>query len=133
MNWFMIKIILLILIPISIFSQNNYILVQEMIDELLFQLPDNTRASIFIYNPDLDDTIYTKNENIALIPASNIKLFTTAAALHFLGPENNLSTLLLSDDSDFSDSTINGNLYLKGYGNSLFTISDFCKRSSINT
>jgi D-alanyl-D-alanine carboxypeptidase/D-alanyl-D-alanine-endopeptidase (penicillin-binding protein 4) len=59
-----------------------------------------------------------------MIPASNTKLFTTAAALTIMGGEYVLSTKLLTDDSDPNDEIINGNLYIKGFGNSIFSEAD---------
>jgi D-alanyl-D-alanine carboxypeptidase/D-alanyl-D-alanine-endopeptidase (penicillin-binding protein 4) len=59
-----------------------------------------------------------------MIPASNTKLFTTAAALEIMGSDYILSTQILADDNDFLDSVLNGNIYLKGLGNPVFTSSD---------
>lgn len=59
-----------------------------------------------------------------MIPASNAKLFTTAVALANLGGDYKLSTKLFSNDENLSDGVINGNLYIKGFGNSVFTQND---------
>jgi D-alanyl-D-alanine carboxypeptidase/D-alanyl-D-alanine-endopeptidase (penicillin-binding protein 4) len=62
-----------------------------------------------------------------MIPASNTKLFTTATALAELGGNFVLKTSLLTDDANTNDGIINGNLYIKGYGNSLFSQEDLEK------
>lgn len=65
-----------------------------------------------------------------MTPASLTKLFTTAVALNIMGEEHQLSTKLLTDDINLSDKVVNGNLYIKGYGNPTF--SDFDLQGMIN-
>lgn len=48
--------------------------------------------------------------------ASNMKLFTTAAALSRLGPESRVATKVLSDGRLDSNGTLRGSLYLQGAG-----------------
>jgi len=55
------------------------------------------------------------NENVSLIPASNMKLITSATALEVLGSKFYFETPLLYDGF-IQDSTLNGNLYIKGKG-----------------
>lgn len=93
-------------------------------DAILDKIPSSTKTSIFIYNPATQDTIYKHNITDSMIPASNTKLFTTSTALSLMGPEYRLKTSLLSDDYNLGDGTIDGNLYIKGFGNSLFTDKD---------
>jgi D-alanyl-D-alanine carboxypeptidase/D-alanyl-D-alanine-endopeptidase (penicillin-binding protein 4) len=59
-----------------------------------------------------------------MIPASTTKLFTTATALEIMGSNYILSTQILADDLELSDRVINGNIYLRGLGNSVFSSSD---------
>ena len=80
--------------------------------------------AVLIIKPLTQDTIFKLNSAKSMIPASNTKLFTTAAALTVLGGDFKLSTKILADDNSLADSIINGNLYIKGFGNSLFTSSD---------
>lgn len=94
------------------------------INELIKSLPASTHAAVLIFNPLTQDTVFSLNHTDSMIPASNTKLFTTATALAELGGNFVLKTSILTDDADLSDGMINGNLYIKGYGNSLFTKSD---------
>ncbi len=94
------------------------------INQILKMLPPSTHAAVLIFNPLTQDTIFSLNHTDSMIPASNTKLFTTATALTELGGDFILKTSLLTDDNDLTDGVINGNLYIKGYGNSLFTKSD---------
>ena len=96
----------------------------NQIKDLLSQLPHNTISGVLIYNPLLQDTIFAINEYRPMTPASLTKLFTTSSALGVMGGEHNLSTKFFSDDLDFSDGELTGNLYIKGFGNSVFSESD---------
>ena len=65
-------------------------------------------APLFEYNPDQ-----------LLIPASTIKLFTSALALETLGPDYRFKTQLHGTTS-LDGSSITGNIYLKGFGDPWF-------------
>ena len=98
--------------------------IKNKIENILSRLPFTTKAGILILNPLTEDTLYSLNHTASMIPASNTKLFTTATALSVMGGDFVLSTKLLCDDKNINDGTIDGNLYLKGYGNSVFTEED---------
>jgi len=112
-----------------IFSLNNLLaeepdkIIKE-IDELILDIPAGTKMAIMIYNPLTQDTLVSINHTETMIPASNTKLFTTAAALELLGGDYLLSTKILADDDDISDGTIEGNIYIQGFGNPTFTTED---------
>jgi serine-type D-Ala-D-Ala carboxypeptidase/endopeptidase (penicillin-binding protein 4) len=65
-----------------------------------------------------NDVIFSHNEDRLFIPASNIKLITTAAALTKLHPDYTFKTRVFIDASS-SGETLNGNLYLKSHGDPL--------------
>lgn len=94
------------------------------IKAILAKVPAGTNTSIMIYNPLNQDTILAENITRSMIPASVTKLFTTATALSIMGADHYFSTRLLTDDLQTDDGIINGNLFIKGYGNSMFTSSD---------
>lgn len=94
------------------------------IRNILAKLPEGTKAGILIYNPLIQDTIFSLNSKEAIIPASLTKLFTTATAFNLMDANHKLSTKIFSEDIDFKDGTVNGNLYIKGFGNSTFTKTD---------
>lgn len=96
----------------------------DRINSLISSLPVGTKAGVFIYNPLDQDTIFSLNATEPMIPASLTKLFTTAVSLNIMGSDHELSTKLFSDDIYFDDGTLNGNLYIKGFGNSTLTESD---------
>jgi len=61
------------------------------------------------------DTLVALDPDRPLAPASNQKLFTTAVALHHLGPDFRFPTYLLTDGS-LRDGVLEGNLILYGTG-----------------
>ncbi len=98
--------------------------IQKQINNALRVLPSNCRIGMLIYNPLTQDTVFEMNPDASMIPASNTKLFTTAAALSYLGGDFPLSTKIFMANSNIKDGIVEGNLYIKGYGNSTFTRYD---------
>jgi D-alanyl-D-alanine carboxypeptidase/D-alanyl-D-alanine-endopeptidase (penicillin-binding protein 4) len=62
------------------------------------------------------DTLFSRNAGEELMPASTMKLFTTALAFDRFGPAYQFSTDALRDGSVSSDGTLNGNIILRGDG-----------------
>lgn len=70
---------------------------------------------IKIVSLDNREIIYQHQSDSAFIPASNLKLITTAAALKFLGPDYRFVTQLRGS-GEVKDGVLSGDLYLKGSG-----------------
>ena len=96
---------------------------KKRIENILTKVPNQTVSAIIIFNPQTQDTIFSENASDTVIPASNTKLFTTATALNLMGGNFILSTKILSV-ARVRNGVLNGNLYIKGYGNSVFTEQD---------
>ncbi len=64
---------------------------------------------------DRGDTLVSMEADRPLAPASNQKLFTSAAALQYLGPDFRFPTYLLTDGT-VEDGVLSGNLVLYGTG-----------------
>lgn len=120
----MLKIIIVILFFSQQVRASTQEDVQQKITGLLSSLFENTNVGILIFNPLTQDTIFSLNSFEPMIPASNTKIFTTAVALSSLGGDFNISIKLLTDDNNLYDGKINGNLYLKGFGNATTTEND---------
>jgi len=67
------------------------------------------------------DTLFSWNADRRLIPASNAKLFTTAAALHILHPDYRFLTVLFGD-GPVRAGELQGNLVLYGTGDPTFAL-----------
>ena len=65
------------------------------------------------------DTLFSWRADRLLVPASNAKLFTTAAALHYLGTEFRFVTVLFADGR-VNDGVLFGDLVLYGTGDPTF-------------
>ncbi|MDR3608981.1 MAG: D-alanyl-D-alanine carboxypeptidase/D-alanyl-D-alanine-endopeptidase [Ignavibacteriaceae bacterium] len=118
------KTLILLLFFISVSFGTSREEIRGIISSIVQRLPASTKAGIIIYNPLTQDTIFQKNAFVSMTPASNTKLFTTAAALSMLGGDFPLYTKLITNDHNIKNGVINGDLYIKGYGNSTFTSSD---------
>ena len=79
-----------------------------------------TRTGIKIVSLDNNEVLYERNSKALLRPASNLKLLTTATALSTLGKSFSIKTNLYADTL-VTDSTLYGNIYLKGFGDPDFT------------
>ncbi len=113
---------LLFIINILLYPAPNDL--SQKINDILTGLPKDTKYGILIYDPILKDTLISKNIFEPIKPASNTKLFTTAVAFALMGGDHQLSTKLLTEDYNINDGIVNGNLFIKGYGNSLFSDTD---------
>jgi D-alanyl-D-alanine carboxypeptidase/D-alanyl-D-alanine-endopeptidase (penicillin-binding protein 4) len=70
---------------------------------------------VFVVSLDSGDTLFAHEENHFLAPASNMKIATTAAALHFLGPAFTYETFVYAD-GPVENGTLRGDLILYGTG-----------------
>jgi serine-type D-Ala-D-Ala carboxypeptidase/endopeptidase (penicillin-binding protein 4) len=71
---------------------------------------------ILIVDAATGSTLYELNADKYFVPASNMKLFTTAMALAKLGPEYRFRTTLETRGSVSPDGVLSGDLYLVGRG-----------------
>lgn len=95
---------------------------RHQIDSLTSQAEfRNAQWGVLIVNPRTDDTLYSKNAGKLFMPASNMKIITSAVALTLLGPDYRYRTTFLTD-GEVRDSLLDGNLLVIGRGDP--TVSD---------
>lgn len=75
----------------------------------------NSSHGVLVVSLDRGDTLYAYNPDLPLAPASNMKLFSTAAALYYLGPDFRYSTYALAD-GPIENGVLRGDLILYGTG-----------------
>ena len=71
--------------------------------------------SVLVVSLEKGDTLFALDENRFLAPASNMKIATTAAALHFLGPSFRYQTFVYAD-GPVENGILRGDLILYGTG-----------------
>ena len=96
-------------------------------------LPNSTKTSVYIVDATTGDKIFQKNTNQSMIPASNTKLFTTAAALYLMGPKYEFTTKILTNNPVVNEGELQGDLFIKGFGHSTFDFHDFDSLISLIT
>jgi D-alanyl-D-alanine carboxypeptidase/D-alanyl-D-alanine-endopeptidase (penicillin-binding protein 4) len=102
--------------------------IKKAIDSLInIMTNDGVSASVMAISLKDNTIVYEYNSDKKLIPASVTKLFTTAAALHYLGPDYTYTTILYRRGEIMADGTLSGDLILRGTGDptlsSRFSIS----------
>jgi serine-type D-Ala-D-Ala carboxypeptidase/endopeptidase (penicillin-binding protein 4) len=95
---------------------------RHLIDSLTTQ-PEFRSAQwgVLVVNPRTGDTLYSKNAGKLFMPASNMKIVTSAAALTLLGPQYTYKTTFLTN-GEVRDSLLDGDLLVIGRGDP--TVSD---------
>lgn len=75
---------------------------------------------VLVVDVDRGDTVYARNPDALLVPASNLKVLTGAVALRTLGPTFRFTTLVAAT-GPVRDGTLNGDLVILGTGDPTFS------------
>lgn len=67
------------------------------------------------------DTLFSRNADDLMQPASTMKLMTSALSLERFGPDHQFSTDVFRDGAIGADGTLQGNIYLRGDGDPGFS------------
>lgn len=87
------------------------------IDTLLNNAPtDMGWWGVKVQYPNTGEVIYERNSEKLFMPASNMKLYTTAAALCMLGPQYKYATPFVTSGTIDEAGVLKGDLILKGSG-----------------
>jgi len=85
------------------------------IDALLRTRSRTEVWGVHVVSLDFGDTLFSQGASASMAPASNLKLYTSAAALHVLGPDFRFPTYLLAR-GELRDGVLYGDLILYGTG-----------------
>jgi D-alanyl-D-alanine carboxypeptidase/D-alanyl-D-alanine-endopeptidase (penicillin-binding protein 4) len=75
----------------------------------------HARWGVLIVDPERGDTLYSRDAGKLLVPASNMKILTSAVALDVLGPDFRYRTPFLARGA-IKDGVLNGDLLVVGRG-----------------
>jgi D-alanyl-D-alanine carboxypeptidase/D-alanyl-D-alanine-endopeptidase (penicillin-binding protein 4) len=81
------------------------------------------KIGIAVAEVESGKSLYARNDSGLFNPASDTKLFTTAAALALLGPEYRWKTIVYANEPP-SGGELKGKLYLKGHGDPTLVVED---------
>ncbi len=101
---------------LNLSSDPNAKLFRESVNQILsHSCLKHARIGIKMRSLERKDSLYEKNGDHLFIPASNVKLLTTAAALRKLGPGFRFLTRIYAN-GPINGRTLEGDLFIKGYG-----------------
>ena len=109
-----------LLLSVSVWGQDMQVedkseIIQQAVDAVVAD-PSFAQAIVGICVMDSEGNVLAgSNQEKMLIPASNMKLFSTGAALHVLGPEYCFETTV-AHDGVVEDGVLKGNLFVIGGG-----------------
>ena len=102
-------------------AQASFASIASGADHLINQVSPTMNIGIDVVDLTNGVTLYQRNQNKLFVPASNMKLFSDAAALMILGPDYHFRNQLSMGVSELSHGQLNGNLYLKLPGDPSFS------------
>ncbi|WP_166354976.1 D-alanyl-D-alanine carboxypeptidase/D-alanyl-D-alanine endopeptidase [Phytoactinopolyspora limicola] len=95
------------------------------IDEILEDpRMDGSQASVVVADATSGDVLYERGGDDRLMPASNQKILTSAAAMDILGPDHTFSTTV-ETDARHTGRILAGDLYLRGTGDPTLLVEDY--------
>ncbi|MCC7438416.1 MAG: D-alanyl-D-alanine carboxypeptidase/D-alanyl-D-alanine-endopeptidase [Armatimonadetes bacterium] len=92
----------------------------------IIALPQELQAGkvgVMVHSLATNRDLFTLNPDRALTPASTTKVVTCFTALSELGPNYQINTIIASDAKP-QNGVVQGNLYVKGFGDPFLTVSD---------
>ena len=83
-----------------------------------------TDFGVQVVNVNTGEEVFAHNADTELVPASLVKILTAAVALRELGSGYQFSTYLSSDARVDADGTLDGDLYVQGFGDPTLVTED---------
>lgn len=117
--------------PNVVAGQEDVEALRSRLDRVLGSYPSpRLQWGVQVQSLETGETLFDRDAGAALTPASNVKLLTSAAALHVLGPDYRFRTWLLTDGSIEGD-VLRGDLTLYGTGDPGISDRFFGKRDEV--
>lgn len=115
---------LLMFSAVLVNAQTNPLLIQKIDDALKARCLDDDQTSVSVVAMPSGKVIYASNTSQPLLPASVMKIITTAAALHHLSPEYRFKTQFLHNGTR-KNGVIQGDLIIRGGGDPRLSTEQF--------
>ncbi len=96
----------------------------QAVDKLINQVDPATNIGIEVVDLDTGETLYQRNATKVFIPASNMKLFSDAAALMVLGPDYYFQSQLSTNAPMLDNGILKGSIYIHLPGDPSLTKDD---------
>lgn len=84
---------------------------------------EGATSGVLVQDPETGEVLYEEETGTQLLPASNMKMFTAAAALEALGPDHTFETRVVAEDGDGAPETVE-DLHLVGGGDPVLSADD---------
>ncbi|MDX9919251.1 MAG: D-alanyl-D-alanine carboxypeptidase/D-alanyl-D-alanine-endopeptidase [Paludibacter sp.] len=105
-----------LLLPTFLFLFSVGLMAQSALADFVQNpLLNNANISLLVKDLKSNKSLYSYRANNSAVPASTMKLVTTATALEMFGPDFRFSTTL-EMDGELKDGVLNGNLIIRGGG-----------------
>jgi D-alanyl-D-alanine carboxypeptidase/D-alanyl-D-alanine-endopeptidase (penicillin-binding protein 4) len=101
--------------------------VQGNVDNLIKRVNPKVNLGMVVVDLTSGETLYRRNAGNLFIPASNMKLFSEAAALMILGPDYHFKNQLSISSGTVQQGVLQGNIYVQLSGDPSFSREDLKK------
>lgn len=108
-------------------SSSLYASVQSDVDNLIRRVNPQVNLGMVVVDLTSGETLYSRNANRLYIPASNMKLFSEAAALMVLGPDYHFKNQISISSGKVQQGVLQGNIYIQLSGDPSFSREDLKK------
>ena len=113
-------------------SQTKLDALQQSLEEIVGPVNrGGITVSAKVLHADFNKVLYEFKPGESMIPASITKLVTACCAFTKLGQSYSIPTIIYTDDNNISGGVINGNLYLKGFGDPDLSSSDISNLAAL--
>lgn len=124
------KLVLSIIVVLLLTFPSQFVQAATPIETTVQTQLGNENISVSLREINSGKMLFEKNGDIAMKPASTLKLLTASAALEMLGSDYRFQTTLYID-GEIEGNTLNGDVYIKGGGDPTLQKKDFALMASI--
>jgi D-alanyl-D-alanine carboxypeptidase/D-alanyl-D-alanine-endopeptidase (penicillin-binding protein 4) len=113
---------ILVLLCVGVGLRADAALLDRRLDAIFTdELLASAAVGVLVVETQIGKTLYERDADRALLPASNMKLVTSLAALRFLGADFRYRTALCAAQAPDAEGRIAGDLYVRGSGDPALT------------